>query len=145
MLVRLLYASRATDPITAEITGTILEQSRRNNELAGISGILCSSAAAGVFLQALEGGRKPVNALYARIVADPRHKDVTLLDYEEITERHFSGWRMGGVDLSRVNLGSVLRYGESNVLNPFTMSRQSALAFLEELAESAAVVSRNTT
>jgi hypothetical protein len=36
--------------------------------------VLCY--AGGIFLQVLEGGRGAVNALYNRIVADPRHRDV---------------------------------------------------------------------
>ena len=50
MLVRLLYASRATDPGCAAIE-EILQQSRTMNPTLGITGILCYGG--GVFLQAL--------------------------------------------------------------------------------------------
>ena len=49
----------------------------------GITGVLCYGG--GIYLQALEGGRKQVNDLYTLIVKDPRHKDVVLLHYEEIS------------------------------------------------------------
>ena len=82
-----------------------------------------------------------MNQLYGRILRDPRHCDVTLLDYAEIDERRFSGWRMGRVDLARVNPGSILRYSEKPTLDPFTMTGRAALAFLEELSSSAAIAS----
>ena len=63
-----------------------------------------------------------MNALYGTIVRDPRHRDVTLLDYAEIAERRFANWRMGSVNLNRVNLGSILRFSEGPVLDPFSMS-----------------------
>ncbi len=91
----------------------------------------------------LEGGRAAVNELYGRILRDPRHQDVTLLDYAEIGERRFATWRMGNVNLNRVNLGTVLRFSETPVLDPFRMSGKAALALLEELMATAAIVSRD--
>lgn len=142
MLVRLLYASRSTSEIDDALLSTILERSGRYNTEYGITGILCTYPQGKVFLQALEGGREAVNALYANIVRDPRHHDVTLLDYAEITERRFSSWRMGIVNLNRVNVGSILRYSENAVLNPFAMNGQTALLLLQELASTAAITSR---
>ena len=140
MLVRLLYASRAVDGIDDAFLKSILEQSRENNLEHGITGILCTHAEGGVFIQALEGGRKAVNHLYANIIQDRRHTDITLLDYTEIEERRFAGWRMGTVDLNKVNKSSILRYSEKGQLDPFSMSGRRALALLEELASSAAIV-----
>lgn len=143
MLVRLLYASRATGPIDDALVASILERSQKYNLEHGITGLLCTSARAGVFLQVLEGGRAAVNTLYGSILRDPRHKDVTLLAYEEITERRFAGWRMGNVNLSRVNLGSILRFSEGPALDPFSMTGAGALALLLELTATAAIVSRD--
>src|SRR5271165_1706495 len=99
MLTRLLYASRAADKIDDGLLKSILECSRANNLEHGITGVLCVYHGGNVFLQALEGARGAVNTLYANIVRDPRHRDITLLDYAEIDERRFAGWRMGSVDL----------------------------------------------
>ena len=76
MLVRLLYASRSTSEIDDALLSTILERSGRYNTEYGITGILCTYPQGKVFLQALEGGREAVNALYANIVRDPRHHEV---------------------------------------------------------------------
>lgn len=141
MLVRLLYASRAAAPIDDALLRAILERSRANNLAHGITGVLCAHAAGNVFLQALEGSRTDVNALYVAIARDPRHRDVTLLDYAEIDERRFPSWLMGSVDLARVNRRSILRYSERAAFDPFSMTARSALALLEELTSSGAIVS----
>jgi hypothetical protein len=139
MLVRLVYASRAAAPIQEGVVDSILAQSRKNNPQEGITGVLCICQS-GVFMQVLEGGRDAVNRLYARVIADPRHQDVTLLAYGEITARRFAGWRMGRVDLSKVNTGIVLKYSEMPRLDPFAICGGVALTLLEELMDSAAIV-----
>ncbi len=139
MLVRLLYASQARAPITDETLASILTQSRKNNPETGVTGVLCVCHG-GVFIQALEGGRVEVNQLYSKVLRDDRHTDVTLLEYAEISERRFSGWRMGRVDLDKVNTAVVLKYSEKPRLDPFGMSGSVALKLLEELAVSASIV-----
>lgn len=139
MLVRLLYASRARDPITDETIASILAQSRKNNPETGVTGVLCLCHG-GVFIQVLEGGRDEVNQLYSKVLHDNRHAEVTLLEYAEISERRFSGWRMGRVDLDKVNTAIVLKYSEKPRLDPFGMSGSVALKLLEELASNASIV-----
>lgn len=141
MLVRLLYASRSAGPIDDHVVQSILECSRDRNPEHGITGLLCIQPGEQVFLQVIEGARQVVNELYRNIIRDPRHTDVTLLAYAEIQERRFASWKMGSVDLKRVNLSTILRYSERPVLDPFSMSGQAALALLEELAATAAIVS----
>lgn len=139
MLVRLLYASRATDEVKPEVLSAILKKSMRNNPPEGITGVLCFSG--NVFLQALEGGRSQVSRLYHRIVADPRHQDVVLLHYEDIDERCFASWSMGQVNMSRLNPALVLKYSDSAVLDPFAVSGKVSLALLNELVATASVMS----
>ena len=139
MLVRLLYASRASKPLDEAMLHAILEVSRTNNLERGISGVLCAHPEGSVFLQALEGSRAAVNALYATILRDERHHDVTLLEYAEIEERRFPSWLMGSVDLGRVNRRTILRFSERSAIDPFAMSGRSALALLEELTLSGAI------
>lgn len=145
MLVRLLYASRATSEIDEALVASILERSRQSNLEQGITGILCTYSQGNVFLQLLEGGRAAVNTLFGNIVRDARHRDVTLLDYAEISERRFASWRMGSVNLNRINMGSILRFSESAVLDPFTMSGKAALALIEELTSTAAITGHDVT
>ena len=139
MLVRLLYASRAVDAATAEID-SILAQSRQGNPGLGITGILCYGG--GIFLQAIEGGRNAVSELYGHIQRDPRHKDVILLHYEEISERRFSGWTMGQVNMSKINASILLKYAEKPELDPYNVSGKVSLALLEELMATASIMGR---
>ena len=139
MLVRLIYASRSKQPINDALINAILAQSRRNNPDIGVTGVLCVCPG-DVFLQVLEGGREAVNTLYATVLRDDRHADVTLLDYEEIAERRFAGWRMGRVDLNKVKTGVLLKYAETAKLDPYRISGRTALTLLEELISTASVV-----
>jgi len=67
---------------------------------------------------------------------------VVLLHYEEITERRFSGWTMGQVNLARINPSIVLKYSDRPVLDPFSVSGQASMAMLEELIATASIVGR---
>ncbi|MDO9238184.1 MAG: BLUF domain-containing protein [Aquabacterium sp.] len=140
MLVRLLYTSRSASPLTPEVADVILTASRKVNPSLGITGLLCYSG--DIFLQVLEGGREAVNQLYNTISRDPRHHDVVILHYEEITERRFAGWTMGQVNLDRVNPSILLKYSEKPALDPYALSGQVSMALLEELIVTACIVSR---
>lgn len=143
MLVRLVYASRAVEKIDDALVRAIVEASQACNPEHGITGILCTQPEQDVFVQVIEGARSAVNTLYNNIVRDPRHRDVMLLQYEEIEQRRFASWRMGSVDLKRINLSTILRYSLRPVLDPYSMTGRGALALLEELVETAAIVSRD--
>ena len=140
MLVRLLYASRASSPTDSSVYDSILEQSRARNPKLGITGILCFSE--NLFIQVLEGGRDEVCELYNSIVRDGRHQHVRILGFEEIRERRFGNWTMGQVNLAKVNPALLLKYGERAELNPFEGSAHATLALLDELIATALVVSR---
>jgi hypothetical protein len=143
VLVRLVYASRAAGAIDDALVKAICETASSRNAGQGITGVLCTQLGQDVFVQVLEGSRADVNALYGSIVRDPRHRDVTLLSYEEIEERHFASWRMGMVDLKRIHLGTILRYSERAVLEPFAMSGKAALSMIQELVASGAIAPRD--
>ena len=140
MLVRLLYVSRAQSPEVANTTQSILDSARKYNIANGITGILCFGG--GLYLQAVEGGRTQVNELYGHIVRDPRHRDVVLLYYQEISERRFGGWTMGQVNLAKLNTSIVLKYSEKPELDPYSVSGTVSLALLEELMLTASIIGR---
>ena len=138
MLVRLMYASRAAEPVKPETLNAIVKKSTVNNPSVGVTGVLCFSG--DIFLQVLEGGRAQVSALYNRIAQDPRHRDVVLLSYDEIGERSFAGWAMGQVNMNRLNPALLLKYSETAVLNPFAVSGKASQALFDELVATASVV-----
>ncbi|MBH9551682.1 BLUF domain-containing protein [Inhella gelatinilytica] len=136
MLVRLIYASH-TDASEADLAA-ILRASRAHNTAHGITGLLCHND--DWFVQVLEGGREAVNVLYNTIVRDPRHRDVTLLAYQEIKERRFAGWAMGQVNLARLNPALVLRYATTTRLDPFELCGESLESLFKELTATGAIV-----
>lgn len=140
MLVRLLYSSRSTEPVTPELIESVLAQSRARNPALGVTGILCWGG--DVFMQVLEGGREAVNELYNRIVRDDRHRCVQILQYEEIHERRFAHWTMGQVNLAKINAAVLLKHAEKPVLDPYAVSGRASMALLEELIATAAIVNR---
>ena len=139
MLVRLLYASRATGAVDHDLMSDILKKSRAHNPAAGITGALCLCGGSGVFMQVLEGGRDAVSRLYSRIAADPRHHDLTLLHFAEIGERRFGAWSMGQVNMSRLNPVLLLKYSETPSLDPFALSGATSMALFDELVATASI------
>ena len=140
MLIRLLYASRAAQPVSQEVIEQILASSRARNPALGITGILCHGG--DIFMQVLEGGREAVNTLYKEIVCDERHREVVILHYEEIAERRFGSWTMGQVNLGKINPSLLLKYSEKPVLDPYRVSGQASMALLDELIATASIICR---
>ena len=138
MLVRLMYASRAAEPVKPDVLNAILKKSTSNNPSVGITGVLCFSG--DIYLQVLEGGRSQVSTLYNRIAQDKRHHDVVLLSYEEIDERSFAGWAMGQVNMSMLNPALLLKYSERAVLDPYAVSGKVSKALFDELVATASVM-----
>ena len=91
-LTQLLYVS-TSNPSGAKIDlPKIVEQSRHNNALDGVSGLLWSDGKR--FLQVLEGPLESVSSTFARIKADTRHHAIVILHQRTITEREFGTWTM---------------------------------------------------
>jgi hypothetical protein len=130
MLIQLTYASRVAGSLGPLDVKDILASSARNNKAVGVTGALC--LANGIFLQQLEGHRKAVNALYHRILADPRHKEPAVLDFSEIVHRRFGSWSMGLMASTEENKAVFLKYSSAAEFDPFRMSPQSLRAFFDE-------------
>jgi hypothetical protein len=128
MLIRLIYVSKAVGPQTRALTDSILRKALDWNTQNDITGVLCEGQ--GMFLQALEGERGKVTSLYARIHADPRHKDLELLHCESITERRYAAWSMAYVDLSDVDPQTRIVWPD---FDPYSASGQRVMARIDEL------------
>ncbi len=74
----------------------LLSQARTSNQLLGITGVLCSGR--GYFVQVLEGQEGTLLTLYARILADTRHEQASLLSIGLSAKRAFSQWSMACID-----------------------------------------------
>lgn len=100
---QLLYASGAVGTPTQADLDAILESSRRNNALLGITGMLLH--ANGAFIQVLEGDEAEVRRLAAKISHDRRHRNYMVLVERHAPQAAFSQWAMGfkNLDPSRQN------------------------------------------
>ena len=127
-LIRLVYVSRMTEECDMEALQNILEVSRQNNPAIGVTGLLCYDPA--FFLQCLEGPRDTVNDLYAKIVADDRHTNVTLLDCTDIDERFFGNWAMGLLKTSDVDKDTIVKFTGSERFDPYGLKGETVLDFL---------------
>ncbi len=135
MLIRLIYVSKAVDPQTSKLTDSILLKAHAWNSQNDITGVLCEGQ--GVFLQALEGERGKVTALYARIFADPRHKDLELIHCESITERRYGRWFMARVKLSEVDPQTQIVWPE---FDPYSAAGLLLMARIDQLIADGSVV-----
>lgn len=97
-LHRIAYASMSTfKPFTTN-TGVdvniaqILQIARQKNQQNRLVGALYYGN--GCFFQCLEGSKKDIDALYAKLLRDSRHKDLKILVSEPIEKSGFSSWEM---------------------------------------------------
>ena len=89
----IVYVSTAVKLMHENQLLDILHNSRLHNAALNISGVLLYSD--GTFIQVLEGKDTVIDALYSRIQADQRHKNIITLIDEPIIEKSFGQWLMG--------------------------------------------------
>jgi hypothetical protein len=105
MLIQLVYYSRnllkrAPDGRESELV-KILKSSQKNNSALGLTGALMFNQH--VFAQVLEGERAKLSSLLLRIVNDPRHADVTIVEAQPIESRMFGEWSMTLIEHSDID------------------------------------------
>ncbi|NBW09540.1 MAG: BLUF domain-containing protein [Caulobacteraceae bacterium] len=92
-LQRLVYRSTATGSTTSLLNlVAILGESQRNNDRDELTGAL--AAHGGRYVQVVEGAATTLDGLLRRLEQDPRHKDIKLLERENIATREFGRWAM---------------------------------------------------
>jgi hypothetical protein len=100
-LVQLIYVSTPKSGVVDSINSSLPEFQVRNRGL-GLGGMILSHSC--FFLQLIEGHREQVNAIYSRIVTDPRHENVTLIRYNEVRALEFKDWNFAIIDADNQNL-----------------------------------------
>lgn len=104
MFKRIKYVSHMTEPLSVDDLRLLHEESVRHNMECGITGVLMTSG--GLFFQVIEGPPDSVDALWAKIAVDSRHRDVLLVSSEEkVRDRLFPDWAMEtiSIDASRAD------------------------------------------
>jgi hypothetical protein len=89
---QIVYVSLSSVPDDRADLTAILNQSRHNNAIDGITGLLWSDGKS--YLQAIEGPRVSVEACFERIKRDTRHYYITVLSDCRITINEFGSWNM---------------------------------------------------
>ena len=97
----LTYESVATKTLKSFEMEELLEKARENNMRDDITG--CLIYYKGGFVQLLEGDKEKIEALYAKIEIDPRHKNVTIFSEDEISKRTFPNWGMAYYPINENN------------------------------------------
>jgi hypothetical protein len=92
-LVHLIYVSHTPTELGSVELGRLLESSVRHNLAQHITGMLlylnCS------FMQVIEGEEAAVDETYSRILQDPRHTGIMLIERATIKTQSFGHWSMG--------------------------------------------------
>ncbi len=142
-LIRLVYASRSTSAPGVQYQGLdpgvarILGKSRKNNASQQIVGGLLFGH--GCFLQCLEGDADAVDELYRKIALDQRHRDVTVLGRQVITQRSFGAWSMKYVPGEGALKQRLAGWGMSR-FDPYRLSAKSldeAISLMQQEADAA--------
>lgn len=92
-ILSLVYSSVAVAPFDQAALQLLLHRARAHNEIVGVTGLLLYRDRH--FVQALQGAETEVEILYERISRDLRHRTITTLLKEHISELAFPFWAMG--------------------------------------------------
>jgi hypothetical protein len=105
-LIRVIYASRATEHFHEHEIPELLKHARVANARRELTGMLLYIG--GSFLQVLEGQPDMVEAVFANIRRDRRHTEVTLIARETIPERAYEGWTLLNKTLDPIEAGELI-------------------------------------
>ena len=126
---KLVYASKFKPGIDPSELAKIHLLAGRNNKKNDITGVLIFGN--DYFLQYIEGTSEALNTLYSKVINDPRHEDVRLLDYSAIPERLFEKWAMKLFMLTEENLKIAENLTQTKDYNPQKMNGATALKFIQ--------------
>ncbi|MBO2009880.1 BLUF domain-containing protein [Hymenobacter negativus] len=88
----LRYQSTIVAPIAEEDMRAMLVKARAFNAANQISGMLLYRD--GQFVQVLEGEEATIRILYDKILCDPRHTNMQMLEDAPLNHRKFASWTM---------------------------------------------------
>jgi hypothetical protein len=119
-LIELSYVSHASNDMGILGLMNLLEDAVHKNKRNGITGVLFYDNC--IFGQIIEGYPQHVELIWKAISADPRHKEIQVLDINQLQKRCFSNWSMkfyGSDEISQYvpELKMGLRDGSVNLPN----------------------------
>jgi hypothetical protein len=137
-LTRLIYHSKFAMKSRGAALGAdlklLLASSVRNNLDRDVTGGLIFNRS--LFIQVLEGDRTAIEETMARIVKDPRHNDIVVVESNLQSERLFGAWSMGFAGNSDRFSMICERFGYPDGLDPASMTTNDLLAIVMEVVHS---------
>lgn len=92
-VTQILYRSVSRDGAESGLQmSDILNEARLGNSRDGITGVL--TAVNGEFVQIIEGSDVALDRLMAKLLRDPRHTDLTVVERRQAARRSFGDWDM---------------------------------------------------
>jgi len=91
-LIELSYVSQSANDMGILGLMNLLEDVVHKNKRNGITGVLFYDNC--IFGQIIEGYPQHVELIWKAIFADPRHKEIQILDINPLQKRRFTNWSM---------------------------------------------------
>ena len=111
MLNYIVYYSFSQSNISSHELEKLLKKARDWNDNHDITGLLIyrfnKMFKRGNFLQIIEGPKESILPTWERILKDPNHHTITVLEDGVFEERNFSNWSMGLKNLSDKTLVNI--------------------------------------
>ncbi len=130
-LARLVYTSLAPGAVSSRDMMEILEVARFRNRKDQITGLLCFANR--YFLQVLEGPPASVCETFYRILRDPRHAEVRLLEFRHAGNRLFDDWHMGFAGVGEISNDLVAKHSPTGDFAGLAAAPEAAVAFMTAL------------
>ncbi len=116
-LIELSYVSQSANDMGILGLMNLLEDAVHKNKRNGITGVLLYDNR--IFGQIIEGYPQHVELIWKAISADPRHKELQVLDINPLQKRRFTNWSMkfyGSEEISQYvpELKMGLKDGQAN-------------------------------
>ncbi|MDX2234069.1 MAG: BLUF domain-containing protein [Hyphomonadaceae bacterium] len=132
---RVIYVSRSKldpgDSLEEKLAALTRESALRNSQ-SYVTGLLTYYS--GWFLQVLEGDRRAVSRVLQRVMADPRHEDILLIDARAVKERAFPRWSMAGLVLPPDHQALVESLDPGARHDPGRLTPEAAMQLLQAIA-----------
>ncbi len=136
-LISLVYRSVQTAPFTPSALHHLVERARIRNRRLNLTGVLLHDGTG--FMQCIEGPASSVDAVYASIVADSRHRNCSVLRRAPLETREFGSWSMGYVPMfGQEQLEALHRLGLAGGALPRQSARRLLSGFFRLEREGAA-------
>ena len=140
-LIEIIYMSRSTFTPSRLVmniepnVARILAKSRINNKRNGLVGVLYFGD--GCFFQCLQGEEAAVDALYALLQSDNRHKDLKLFSRKQIIALAYADWSMKYVPIEK-DMTRLLEKGGYQTFDPYQFDNamiQGVMSLLQSSAD----------